>query len=57
MYTVLVTAAESKGAMFARGCVVGIGGGPPPHRHMAEDELFTITADKRSRTPRDRHRR
>jgi hypothetical protein len=24
-------------------CLVGAGGGPPPHRHLAEDELFTIT--------------
>lgn len=22
---------------------MGAGGGPPPHRHLAEDELFTIT--------------
>ena len=44
MYTVLVTGAESNGAMFALDCVVGVGGGPPPHRHMAEDELFTITS-------------
>jgi glyoxylate utilization-related uncharacterized protein len=29
--------------MFALGCLVGAGGGPPPHRHLAEDELFTIT--------------
>ena len=30
--------------MFALDCLVGAGGGPPPHRHLAEDELFTITA-------------
>lgn len=43
MYTFLVTGEESDGAMFALDCVVGAGGGPPPHRHLAEDELFTIT--------------
>jgi len=41
-YTFLVTAAESGGAMFAVDCVVGAGGGPPPHRHLAEDELFYV---------------
>jgi glyoxylate utilization-related uncharacterized protein len=29
--------------MFAMDCLVGAGGGPPPHRHLAEDELFTVT--------------
>jgi quercetin dioxygenase-like cupin family protein len=43
MYTCLVTGEESGGLMFALDCVVGVGGGPPPHRHLAEDELFTIT--------------
>ena len=43
MYTFLVTGEESGGSMFALDCVVGVGGGPPPHRHLAEDELFTIT--------------
>jgi quercetin dioxygenase-like cupin family protein len=43
MYTFLVTGEESNGAMFALDCLVGVGGGPPPHRHLAEDELFTIT--------------
>ena len=43
IYTFLVTGEESDGAMFALDCVVGTGGGPPPHRHLAEDELFTIT--------------
>lgn len=43
MYTFLVTGEESGGSMFALDCLVGIGGGPPPHRHLAEDELFTIT--------------
>jgi len=51
-YTFLVTGAESSGTMFALDCLVGAGGGPPPHRHLAEDELFfvydgsiTFTAD------------
>ena len=44
MYTFLVTGAESGGLMFALDCLVGVGGGPPPHRHLREDELFTITA-------------
>lgn len=44
MYTFLVTGDESGGAMFALDCLVGAGGGPPPHRHLAEDELFAITA-------------
>jgi len=39
-YTFLVTGEESGGSMFALDCVVGAGGGPPPHRHLAEDELF-----------------
>jgi quercetin dioxygenase-like cupin family protein len=43
MYTFLVTGEESGGLMFALDCVVGVGGGPPPHRHLSEDELFTIT--------------
>lgn len=41
-YTFLVTGDESGGAMFALDCVVGVGGGPPPHRHLAEDELFYV---------------
>lgn len=44
MYTFLVTGEESGGSMFALDCLVGLGGGPPPHRHLVEDELFTITA-------------
>ena len=43
MYTFLVTSDESGGSMFALDCVVGSGGGPPPHKHLAEDELFAIT--------------
>jgi len=43
MYTFLVTGEESGGLMFALDCLVGVGGGPPLHRHLAEDELFTIT--------------
>ena len=30
--------------MFALDCVVGSGGGPPPHKHLAEDEFFAITS-------------
>lgn len=41
-YTFMVTGEESGGSMFAVDCVVGAGGGPPPHRHLAEDELFYI---------------
>ena len=43
MYTFLVTGEESGGSMFALDCLVGAGGGPPPHCHLTEDELFTIT--------------
>ena len=43
-YTFLVTGAESGGSMFSLDCRVGAGGGPPPHRHLAEDELFFIYA-------------
>ena len=41
-YTFLVTGAESGGSMFAMDRVLGPGGGPPPHRHLAEDELFHV---------------
>ena len=41
-YTFLVTGEESGGSMFALDCAVGVGGGPPPHRHLAEDELFYV---------------
>ena len=41
-YTFLVTGEESGGSMFALDCLVGAGGGPPPHRHLAEDELFYV---------------
>jgi len=41
-YTFLVTGEESGGSMFAMDCVIGAGGGPPPHRHLAEDELFYV---------------
>jgi mannose-6-phosphate isomerase-like protein (cupin superfamily) len=44
MYTCLVSGEESGGAMFALDCLCGVGGGPPVHRHLAEDELFSITA-------------
>jgi hypothetical protein len=43
VYTFLVTGEESGGSLFALDCLVGAGGGPPPHRHLAEDELFAIT--------------
>jgi mannose-6-phosphate isomerase-like protein (cupin superfamily) len=43
VYTFLVTGEESGGLLFALDCLVGAGGGPPPHRHLAEDELFAIT--------------
>ena len=41
-YTFLVTGAESGGSMFAMDCILGPGGGPPSHRHLAEDELFHV---------------
>ncbi len=49
-YTFLVTGEESGGSMFAMDCLVGAGGGPPPHRHLAEDELFFIFAGEISFT-------
>lgn len=42
LYTFHVTGAESGGSMFAFDCLVAAGGGPPPHRHLAEDELFFL---------------
>jgi mannose-6-phosphate isomerase-like protein (cupin superfamily) len=56
MYTFLVTGEESGGSMFALDCLVGIGGGPPPHRHLAEDELFTITEGSITFTAGDKTR-
>jgi len=56
MYTFLVTGQESGGSMFALDCLVGAGGGPPPHRHLAEDELFTITEGSISFTAGDETR-
>ena len=41
-YVFHVTGAESGGSIFAFDCLVGPGGGPPPHRHLAEDELFFL---------------
>lgn len=41
-YRFLVTGEDSGGSMFALACLVGAGGGPPPHRHLAEDELFYV---------------
>jgi len=43
-YTFLVTGDQSGGSMFAMDCLLGPGGGPPPHRHLAEDELFYVYA-------------
>lgn len=42
VYKFLVTGGESGGSLFALDCLVGVGGGPPAHRHLAEDELFVI---------------
>jgi quercetin dioxygenase-like cupin family protein len=53
-YTFLVTGEESGGSMFALDCDVGPGGGPPPHRHLAEDELFYVFAGTISFTAPDR---
>jgi quercetin dioxygenase-like cupin family protein len=57
LYNFLVTGEESGGAMFAFDCRVEPGGGPPPHRHLAEDEFFhlyegsvTFTAGGETRT-------
>src|SRR5919108_528112 len=41
-YPSLVPGEESGGSMFALDCIVGAGGGPPPHRHLEEDELFYV---------------
>jgi quercetin dioxygenase-like cupin family protein len=57
MYTFLVTGEESGGSMFALDCLVGAGGGSPPHRHLAEDELFTITEGSITLTAGDEMRR
>ena len=56
MYTFLVTGEESGGSLFALDCLVGAGGGPPPHRHLAEDELFTITEGRITFTAGERTR-
>ncbi len=56
-YTFLVTGEDSAGSMFALDCVVGVGGGPPPHRHLAEDELFYIYEGEISFTAGDETRR
>src|SRR4051812_37407321 len=37
---------ESGGSLFALDCLVGAGAGRSPHRHLAEDELFTITEER-----------
>jgi quercetin dioxygenase-like cupin family protein len=41
-YVFHITGTESGGSVFAFDCLVGPGGGPPPHRHLAEDELFFL---------------
>jgi mannose-6-phosphate isomerase-like protein (cupin superfamily) len=56
-YTFLVTGEESGGSMFALDCLVGAGGGPPPHRHLAEDELFYVFEGSISFTMGDETRR
>ena len=56
MYTFLVTGEESGGSLFALDCLVGAGGGPPPHRHLAENELFMITEGSISFTAGDETR-
>jgi mannose-6-phosphate isomerase-like protein (cupin superfamily) len=40
----LVSGEDSGATMFALDHLGGVGGGPPVHRHLAEDELFSITA-------------
>ena len=47
---------ESGGSLFALDCLVGAGGGPPPHRHLAENELFMITEGSISFTAGDETR-
>ena len=41
-YTFLVTGEESGGAYFAMEALVPPGGGPPPHIHTREDEIFYV---------------
>jgi quercetin dioxygenase-like cupin family protein len=41
-YTFLITGAESGGKYFVLDCLVGPGGGPPPHLHQNEDESFYV---------------
>jgi quercetin dioxygenase-like cupin family protein len=41
-YTFLVTGDQSNGQLFAFDTIVAPGGGPPPHRHLAEDEMFFL---------------
>lgn len=55
-YTFLVTGEESGGSMFGLDCVVGSGGGPPPHRHLAEDEFFYVFEGTLSFTAADESR-
>ena len=43
VYTILITGEQTAGRYALIDMFVPPGGGPPPHRHLAEDELFTIT--------------
>jgi len=40
--TFLLTGAQSGGTLFIFDCLVASGGGPLPHRHLAEDETFLL---------------
>jgi quercetin dioxygenase-like cupin family protein len=42
VYRFLVTGAETGGAYFAMEATVAPGGGPPPHIHRDEDEMFFV---------------
>ncbi|MCC5621601.1 cupin domain-containing protein [Nostoc sp. CHAB 5715] len=42
VYRYLVTGAETNGEQAVLDCVIGPGGGPPPHTHTNEDETFVV---------------
>ena len=42
MYTFLVTGEQTGGSHFAMEGLVPPGGGPPPHTHDNEDEMFLV---------------
>lgn len=42
IYSILVSGEETGGAVCVMENIVGIGGGPPPHTHSREDELFYV---------------